>query len=66
MYSAEALEKNQDLEFERNSERFRFLKVNYLEITLTSIVIILEKATKVVNNCLYCCFKTFFKYEFTL
>ena len=56
MYSAEALEKNQDLEFERNSERFRFLKVNYLEITLTSIVIILEKA----------CFKTFFKYEFTL
>jgi len=25
--SAEALEKNQDLEFERNFERFKFLKV---------------------------------------
>ena len=28
-YRADALDKNQDLEFERNKERFVFLKVKY-------------------------------------
>lgn len=30
LFRADALQKNQDLEFERNKERFMFLKVNIL------------------------------------